>query len=157
MKPSPTNFSLSCGVHSTDFDKLKFVEPLRAHPQFNAIAPAGLRADLKQQLQRQLHVARLAQTDARSAAAIACVGQQAKAARRKIRDRIGPVDQIEKIENFKAELRFEAFGDLRRFEQRGVYGLEAGHSRVWCSPPGNQRQPVRQKSDLSTARACRQS
>ena len=36
---SPTNFSLSCDLNSKDFDQLKFVEPPRAHPSFNAIAP----------------------------------------------------------------------------------------------------------------------
>lgn len=79
---------------------------------------------LKQNLQRQLHVTRFAQAYARRAAAIARVGQQPEASGRKVRYRIRPVDQVEDIEDFKAELRPGALRDLRGFEQRRIHRLE---------------------------------
>ena len=76
---------------------------------------------------RQLHVERLAGSDAWRIARVARVAQKAK--RRRARQRragIRPVDDVEDVEDFRAELNRRARRELRRLEHRHVDGLEPG-------------------------------
>jgi len=72
---------------------------------------------LEKDLQRQLNVTRLTNSDARGAAAITRIGQQPEASRGEVGNRVGPVPDIKDIEKLETKLDFDRFGDRRRLEK----------------------------------------